>query len=681
MTRSSRGEALQPDEADIEWVCDALKLPKDAFGGRDGRDPRLEILKSMDTLDVEACPGSGKTTLLVAKLAILARKWADSHSGICVLSHTNVARREIERHLGKASEGKRLLAYPHFVGTIHGFVNEFLAIPWLRSLGHPIKVIDDAFCEQHRRRLLGLGKFKALAIYVTSAESRGKINVVSNWRLASPGCEVVRLNGSAEFLDPEKKSAKQLRALGAECLRDGYHRHNEMFMWARDLLDKFPDIGLALRARFPLLFLDEVQDNNEEQSALLFRIFMESDRPVLRQRFGDANQAIFKNTYETEGAITDCFPISHIRRDIPDSHRFGEEIGRFADPLAIEPQGLIGHGPSSRAIASDTAGKHTIFIFSNESVDQVISSYADYLQEVFSEQELRDGIFTAVGAVHRPRGENNSPRCVGRYWSDYKHQLTGMEPKPESFLQYLSLGRLLSQSSGETFHALEKLAAGLLYLARLSNPVANFGSRKRLHRYILELLSDNADKRAVYLELVRCLAVDQEKVLRDEWETRWSHDIAALARTIGGVSVDSQEVTAFLAWGEGADTVQGGTMVAKGANLFRHPAENPKVEIRVGSIHSVKGETHTATLVLETFYKRHHLSTLKPWILGQRVGKGREGPTNISRLKQHYVAMTRPTHLLCLAMKEEVFSLEELDMLRARGWRLARLTQGAPEWS
>jgi hypothetical protein len=77
-------------DEDVAWACDVLKLPKTAFSGSDGTDPRLEVLKSMATLDIEACPGSGKTTLLVAKLAILSRKWIDLRRGVCVLSHTNV---------------------------------------------------------------------------------------------------------------------------------------------------------------------------------------------------------------------------------------------------------------------------------------------------------------------------------------------------------------------------------------------------------------------------------------------------------------------------------------------------------------------------------------------------------------------------------------------------------------
>ena len=109
-------------EADIDWVCELMKLgPLDA--------ERREFLKSVSTVDVSACPGSGKTTLVVAKLAILTRKWKSSTRGICVLSHTNVAREEIEHRLGKTEIGQRLLSYPHFIDTIHGFVNRFLAIP------------------------------------------------------------------------------------------------------------------------------------------------------------------------------------------------------------------------------------------------------------------------------------------------------------------------------------------------------------------------------------------------------------------------------------------------------------------------------------------------------------------------------------------------------------------------
>ena len=53
---------------------------------------RRDIIKDMTSFDVQAFPGTGKTTVLIAKLAIMAKKWPYSSKGICVLSHTNVAR-------------------------------------------------------------------------------------------------------------------------------------------------------------------------------------------------------------------------------------------------------------------------------------------------------------------------------------------------------------------------------------------------------------------------------------------------------------------------------------------------------------------------------------------------------------------------------------------------------------
>lgn len=681
MNRPLRIELPVVTEEDVDWVSDVLQLPKTAFRGASGDDPRLAILRSNETLDIEACPGSGKTTLLVAKLAILARKWTDRRRGICILSHTKVARREIERLLGNTTAGRSLLRYPHFVGTIHGFTNEFLAMPWLRSLGYPVNVIDDYHCEQHRRRLLNLAQFGALCSYVSPREASGKLNVVAGWCITSPTFDVVRSNGAAEFKSQTGPAARQLRLLAKKCAGDGFHTYDEMFMWGRDLLDKVPDIRAAIRERFPVLFIDEVQDNSEEQSSLLFRLLIEGDDPVIRQRFGDANQAIYRHAGQTDGAKTDPFPSRRVRVDIPNSHRFGQEIGNIANPLALEPQNLVGCGPPVGNVASDTKRQHAIFLFSDLTAKYVMAAYASYLQELFTEHELCVGVFTAIGGVHRPGKNDNLPRSVGHYWSEYDHELTGAEPMPtKTFFQYLMAGRKLAYPSAEVYHVVEKFAAGIVQLARLANPAADLGKRRRTHRQILELLANLPEIQRTYLELVTCFAIEELDPSSEEWSSKWAEAIRQVAESVGGRKANSQAASAFLQWRLPGDYTQQSTSSLQRDNLFRHPTATPKVKIRVGSIHSAKGETHTATLVLDTYFHEHHLDALKPWLLGQKLGKGKEGPRNVSRLKQHYVAMTRPTHLLCLAMREDAFNREEIEMLKGRSWRVARVTGAAPVW-
>jgi DNA helicase II / ATP-dependent DNA helicase PcrA len=669
------GNPLLPEISgeDVTWACHVLKLPHTAFSGEDGNDPRLDVIRSLDSLDVEACPGSGKTTLVVAKLAILARHWAERRRGICVLSHTNVARRELETRLGNTPEGKRLLSYPHFVGTLHGFVNEFLALPWLRSKPYPIRVIDDDICLQRRWH-------KLRWITRSALEKNGHDEQIL--RLAGTDFSLGDVRwGKGGTLGTETETWQELQRACRESCEEGYFCYGEMFLWAAELLDRAPQMREALRKRFPLLFIDEVQDTSEQQSALLFRLFMDGGSLVIRQRFGDSNQAIYQYSSQTEGALTDPFPDPNLKRTIPNSHRFGQQIANLAAPLGVTPQALVGLGPSRRNISAETDNRHAVFLFDDQTIGHVMPSYAAYLLELFSEHELRDGTFTAVGATHRPGEDDKVPRYVAHYWSEYDHKMTSLEPRPETFLLYVAAGQALARSSGEAHHVVEKVADGVLRLAVILNPTADLSARKRRHRYVLELLASHAGADKNYIGIVSALTADGPgNAVLTNWRSEWAPRVKAIAEILSGAPVDSAEATAFLS--DHAD-IGGRTQPSSTAqhdNVFPFPPQSPKVEIRVGSIHSVKGETHTATLILDTYYRKHHLETLKPWLLGKKSGGGSENNTLLSRLRQHYVAITRPSHLVCLAMRESCLTTADIAALKNRGWRVARVNAGVPEW-
>jgi len=659
----------------IAHACRILGLPETAFSGVDGQDPRLPVLKSLVTRDIEACPGSGKTTLLVAKLAILAGHWTARRSGLCVLSHTNVARREIVQRLGNTTEGQRLLCYPHYIGTIHGFVNQFLAIPWLRSNGYSIQMIDDDVALQRRWRKLSLPIRGGLE---RNRHDQGAL------KIQNPDFNVGQLHWGRGALGRDAPTYQAIVAACRESAQAGYFCYDEMFVWAHDLIDKVPGIAAFLRIRFPILFIDEVQDNSELQSKLLSRVFVEGagdgDGGVLRQRYGDANQAIYQSTTQHEGAATDRFPIVDIRVNIPNSLRFGQEIANFADPLALAPQGLQGNRQTDVEVESDTTGKHAIFLFDDDTITRVLETYATYLIGVFSERERREGVFTAIGAVHRPNGNNNLPRHIGHYWPTYDHAINRSDPQPRTFSQYLAAGRRQAELTNATHPLIEKIAEAVIRLACLVNPDCAPGARKRKHRHVLELLEDRPDAKAAYLELVRAIAVDRNPLTEATWTEDWQPVVLNVAEGIAGVATNGQAITDFLSWADIPDGAGGRAQDGRSDNIFRYPLDNPTVAVRVSSIHAVKGETHTATLVLDTFFRSHHLETLKPWLLGDRSGGGGANATLRSRLKLHYVAMTRAARLLCLALREDAFEQEEIVKLQERGWRIARVGPTGPEW-
>lgn len=651
------------EEPDIRWVSNIMELPADAFTGPDGNDPRSNILKSVESLDVEACPGSGKTTLLVAKLAILANKWTHRRRGICVLSHTNAARSEIEGPLSSCSAGNALVRYPHFVGTIHSFVNEFLAVPWLRSHQFPIRAIDDDICLNVRWNKLGAGTRNSLI------KSRHDKQVL---RYVDAGFGVGNIKWGRGQLGTDTPIYREMVSACKHASLEGFFCHDEMFVWAKTLLDLYPGIIEAIRCRFPLVFIDEVQDNSESQSTLLHRLFSNGQCSVVRQRFGDSNQAIFDRPGQTEGVQTDTFP-GPLKKDLPNSFRFGQTIADHANPLAVVPQALIGQGPTSKAIPTGSR-QNTVILFNEQNILDVLPAYAAYLLATFSVDELASGVFTAVSAVHTPKETTKLPHFLGQYAPSYDPEIGRKSVTPKSFIQYIaSVQRELL--SGRNVHPLvSKAATGILRLAQIANPELSLPQRKSTHRHVLELLENNPEVLRSYVALVDHLILCRGELTQAYWNAEQKVCVTQIAQVIAGMPAASEECISFLEWTAPPTSIGTPQGTKNRENVYRYPLEKPLVTIRLGSIHSVKGETHTATLVLESFHHSHHLKTLKPWLLGQKSGGNLQTTRIQGRLRLHYVAMTRPSHLLGLAMRRDTFDESEIGILTSRGWHIIVLT-------
>lgn len=643
-------------DQEIEWACAVMRLSPQAFCGEGGDDPRLAVMRSLETLDVEACPGSGKTTLLVAKLAILANRWVSRREGVCVLSHTNAARTEISERLSTTSAGHVLLRHPHFVGTIHSLVNEFLAIPWLRSKGWTIKSVDSQIAVKHRWWLLPQGT----RTYIEKQHERPNLDYT----------EVDFSGGGKEAFPKGKSTHTNILTACKKSTEDGYYCFDEMFVWATELMDRCPEVIGTIRARFPLVFIDEVQDNSELQSAFLHRLFMDGDNPVRRQRFGDSNQAIYHRV-GASGAVTDTFPQAP-KADLPNSFRFGQVIADLAKPLGVRPQALVGLGPTPSCVEHDDC-ESVLFLFDDASVQGVLPAYAQYLLDSFDGAALLRGKFTAVAGVHRSDKDNHLPRFMGHYAPSYNPDVAGKKPRPNSFAQYLSSARLEVARAHNTRPIAHYCAEGILHFLRLAGVDIPLSLRKSPNRYLIEQMRDLA-ARSRYLDLLDTLIRSRCELSAKLWADQIIPSVTAITGAIIGKEVTDQWAADFLVWDDSdQEDDEGGAPKGRG-NVFHFPPNEPKVAIRLGSIHSVKGETHTATLVLESFNKAHHLKKLIPWLVGKRPKTGAdnvgEEAALIERLKLHYVAMTRPSHLLCLAMRSDALSEKDRKAIQARNWRI-----------
>ncbi|MGY4198970.1 UvrD-helicase domain-containing protein [Bradyrhizobium sp. USDA 4520] len=649
-------------EQDVAWAAALMGLGPDGFAPAGGDDSRLKAMLNLDTIDFEACPGSGKTTLLVAKLAVLAMRWPHRQQGICVLSHTNAARDEINAKLSNSAAGVALTHYPHFVGTIHSFVNEYLALPWLRSKGIELRCIDTQIALVKRmgllpsktRWVLQQSQLTPAALIYTQPDYTG---------------------GNKGKFGPHTQTYQALVEAARVGSEQGYFCFDEMFVWANELLDKRPETANDLRQRFPFVFVDEAQDNSEAQSALLHRIFCAGDAPSRRQRFGDSNQAIYARS-GLAGANTDPFPGAVVQA-MPRSYRFAQGLADVVKGFGVTPQALIGAGPPAYIDTDPKAP--AIFLFDDASVQLVLPRYCSHLIDSFDSAALERGVFTAVAGVHELDENGRVPHAMGHYVPSYDPGCARKGATPSSFAQYLARARFEAVGSGRCDKLVNAFASALLAASELAGGMHGRMARKSPHRWLTDLLAET-EARSNYLALQEIILTSRGEITEANWIAAALPLVEAIVKQLSGSATLGADVATFLAWPK-ANSLQEpeAAIFARNDNLLVYPSDAPQVRVRLGSIHSVKGETHTATLVLDSFYFNHHLSELKPWLLGIKIGGSRinkrgktvfEGSRMLGRLKLHYVAMTRPTHLLCLAMRKDAFVEDELDILAGRGWTI-----------
>lgn len=197
---------------------------------------------------------------------------------------------------------------------------------------------------------------------------------------------------------------------------------------------------------------------------------------------------------------------------------------------------------------------------------------------------MRRGDFRAVGATHRSGEGDNTPRFVAHYWSEYDHELTALEPKPATFLQYLAAGRGLTQSSGESHHLVDKFADSTLRLVAILKPAAALQPRKRRHRQLLQKLAEFPAAEKTYVETFSALvAHGGNDSFVDRWPALWGPNVRTVADALVGEIITSTEATTFL-FGQVAPADPQQSPASRRDNIYRHPSQDATVEIKVGSI-------------------------------------------------------------------------------------------------
>ncbi len=245
------------------------------------------VFSKSDKFVVRACPGSGKTYSVAARLANRIENWGHKRKGIAAMSFTNAAWQEIERQLKKYFDLTNTIQYPHFLGTIDSFINQYIFLPF----GHLVMGC------QRRPVLVGEPhSFWNYCPYERCYEQY--FDIVSydlDESLIYPEVRNVFFFNYSQIIKKdgtESKHAVNLRKIKENMWKDGYANQRDANYFAVKIFEKYPPIAKALAARFPEFIIDEAQDTTEVQMRLIdILIENELDKIML---IGDPDQAIFE---------------------------------------------------------------------------------------------------------------------------------------------------------------------------------------------------------------------------------------------------------------------------------------------------------------------------------------------------------------------------------------------------
>jgi len=609
---------------------------------------RRSALLENGSRDFNAVPGSGKTSLLAAKLLLLARKWPHARRGICVLSHTNVARDEIANRLAGTVEGAQLLSYPHFIGTIHRFVNYFFAMPLLRSLGVEIEVIDDQVFADKVRSLLQTRQFSSLRFYLEKQMNGEDIATTLFYRTAE--LEVHAESGSLPA--SHTKSYESLMTLKNMLTNQGIFRYRDMFSFADLALHTCPRLIDVVHRRFPMVFIDEMQDTSWDQESLLNRIF---DGQSVMQRFGDIDQKILSDEEQAE-LLT--FPRAGYGC-ISTSKRFGKAISHAVGSVRVSGGVVVGEG--------ENAHSPVLLLYKPDSITKVVEHFGRIVIDQLSEDNLGVREIKAMSA--RKTGESDVD--VGRHLIDYCPTYGG--DKLSTGIRSESFWSLVGDSKGtlkETSLSsrVSDIRRALLLVLRAAG--ASFAHEIRDER-ALPRAAKAVTPNGAFDKLTRLLTLSGEELCS---EGQLDTMIELLYTQLKPYIPETLSLEKFKRLSIFEDEGEKKILNTSVATKYVINFQGKSLDIGIGTVASMKGETHAASLILESY---GGVSRKFDVALGLQYIAG-TAPKNISKLpktqqvqmRNLYVAMSRPTKLLCLAANESRISQDLREALLSKGWHI-----------
>lgn len=596
---------------------------------------------------LRACPGSGKTEAVGLKAAHEIKSWPHSSNGIAVLTFTNNAANEIAERITQFA-GVNGTAYPHFVGTIDGWLHGYVANPfahlWTEFSGkdgdRSLRIIEAGYQADW------LNSFKASTQYLSETRKLTPIYANNYYLDAETDLFQIRPLGGRQWITHTKfyNSAqfKKFRSdkpwLTTEKLYEGF-RDTKIKFWKAGfctyqdiefltywiLDDNKNDVTSILSKRFPLIIIDECQDLSWVQLNILKKL---QEQGSALHFIGDMNQAIY--------SFKKVFPYKV--KKFADKNGFTEmplnENFRSTQPIVdlcgtLCTQGTIAGCQKNKEGSQPSC---VLFTYSPDRLSDLPQQFSDYV--------TTNGLDISKSAI-LARGKT----LIGKL-------RTGIN---EDFLKKgeLPTRAILLWNTGDWDRQKTALQHMGKYVATTYFSENSLDSR---NQYCPETITSKIQWRTFLAALLKACGQNSNLIDHDMLWSTWSKKFREHFPEISSETAKQHEIELNSITFK-YQCPRGKAKIRLADDITGISGKQEASNIRITTIHQVKGETHDATLLVSAPDKRGgkggHWSE---WLDGS-VDDG-------EHTRFAYVASSRPKYLLAWAIPEtnrkEIAKLQKL---------------------
>lgn len=477
----------------------------------------------------------------------------------------------------------------------------------------------------------------------------------------------------------ESDSGKTLLELYQNNFTNGISRYRDCYSLGYWYLQEYPAIRTFLQKRFKYVFIDEMQDLEKYQINLIDNIFHSVESPTIIQRIGDINQSIYnsgkKVKIQVDWEVRE--PVMYLK----DSNRLTKEVADIVNFFTLDRQQDNKGKPrfivNGKRELDATIPPHLI-LFNNDTKGQLKKTFIELIKK-FELKKTPEGQrygFNIIGwnAKWNDDEDHKGKLRLENIFDEYKKENSALKETYDSLSKYLQY----FDKNKKTLEAARKsILNALIHVLRIEGLT-----------YSTTIRGMEKSKYYTKRELIKHIQEGENGTDYESFKNslyKWSFDIAVNQKYREVYNSLKNFINSdFKNWFGFNITEKSSEFIGERFEELiqvenKQEQQTEDINIKLGTVHSVKGQTHCATMYVETSYfeyeteKKRVKEALKKEEHNFNINDNKE-KRGKQAFKMMYVGFSRPTHLLCFAaLKNNI--LNEIDNYEKVGWKIIDLTQ------